>query len=239
MKQKPILILTAVLSFAAGLCSRQQAHAGQPAPEPASRFDHAVRNDFFAGFTGDAAALERAMRTTSRVLAAQPDHAEALVWHGSGLFFQSGQFFRHGDSQRGMELWTKGLQMMDRAVELAPDHIGVRVPRGSTLLTTARFVPPDMAPQLVTRASADFTRTFELQRDRIAAMPEHPKGELLSALAEIHELQGRRDQSRAILEQIVRELAASPYARRASKWLAEGMPGPRERSCIGCHTASN
>lgn len=237
--KKPILLIAAVLSFSAGLCTRNQAHAGQAAAETAPRFDHIVRNDFFAGFNGDSAALERALQITTRVLAAQPDHAEALVWHGSGLFFQSGQSFRQGDNQKGMELWTKGLQMMDRAVELAPDHIGVRVPRGSVLLTTARFVPANMAPQLVARAAADFARTFELQKDRIAAMPSHPKGELLSALAELNELQGKRDDSRALLEQIVREMAGSPYARRASRWLAEGMPGPRERSCIGCHTVSN
>jgi len=53
---------------------------------PPDRFDHVVRNDFFAGFAGDEEALERAMKVSGETLAANPEHAEALVWHGAGLY---------------------------------------------------------------------------------------------------------------------------------------------------------
>ena len=71
------------------------------------------------------------MATCERYLAANPNHAEALVWHGSGLVFRAGEAFRQGDAVRGGELWMRGLEEMRRAVELEPDNVGVRVPRGA------------------------------------------------------------------------------------------------------------
>lgn len=47
--------------------------AGMLAQEPA-RFDHTVRNQFFAGFAGDAAALAEAMKISGETLAAEPGH---------------------------------------------------------------------------------------------------------------------------------------------------------------------
>ncbi len=60
------------------------------------RFDMLVRSDFFAGFAGDRERLARAMATCERYLAENPAHAEALVWHGSGLLFQAGRRLRAG-----------------------------------------------------------------------------------------------------------------------------------------------
>ncbi|MGH9672280.1 MAG: hypothetical protein ACRD44_03800, partial [Bryobacteraceae bacterium] len=77
------------------------------------RFDYKVRDDFFAGFLGNTEALDRAMKTTEKVLAANPKHAEAMVWHGSGVYFQASHAFQQGDRQKGIELATKGMQMMD------------------------------------------------------------------------------------------------------------------------------
>ena len=106
------------------------------------RFDMQVRNDFFTGFGGDAAALERGMKACEQVLAQNPKHAEALVWHGGGLFYMSGQLFRKGDMSKGMELYERGLTEMNDAVALAPENVGVLIPRGATLLTASRTMPP-------------------------------------------------------------------------------------------------
>ena len=46
------------------------------------RFDFKVREDMFAGMDGDTAAFDRAMKLITDTLAADPDHAEALVWRG-------------------------------------------------------------------------------------------------------------------------------------------------------------
>jgi hypothetical protein len=232
--KKTLLAIAACFSFLAGFCTPRQIQAQSPAP----RFDHVVRQDFFAGLGGDPAAMERAMKQAEAVLAAQPGHAEALVWHGAGLFFQSGQAFRAGENAKAQELWGRSLEEMDRAVSLAPDSIGVRIPRGATLLTAARFVPPQFAKPLWDRAAEDYSRVFELQRHRIATMPTHSKGELLSGLAEAWTLTGRAADAQPLLERMVREMANTPYARRSAEWQEKGMPPAPRRACIGCHEPS-
>ena len=86
----------------------------------AERFDFKVREDFFKGFAGDRAAFDRGMKTCEDILATNPKHAEALVWHGGGVFYQSGQLFAKGDATKGMELYNRGLKEMEDAVALGP-----------------------------------------------------------------------------------------------------------------------
>jgi hypothetical protein len=96
-----------------------------------ARFDHKVRDLFFAGFAGDKESMAKAMTLSEATLKENPDHAEALVWAGSGIFFQSTEKFRTGDMAAGMALFQKGTGMMDRGAALEPKSIGVRIPRGS------------------------------------------------------------------------------------------------------------
>ena len=63
----------------------------QNTPDPSPRFDEIVRADFFAGFRGDAARLEKGMKRCEEELATNPTNADALVWHGAGLMFMAGQ----------------------------------------------------------------------------------------------------------------------------------------------------
>ena len=55
------------------------------------RFDFKVREDMFAGMDGDFIAFDRAMKLIADTLAREPDHAEALVWWGTGRLFMAGQ----------------------------------------------------------------------------------------------------------------------------------------------------
>src|SRR3989442_4226432 len=108
------------------------------------RFDMIVRQDFFAGFAGNKEALARGMKVTEEMLAKEPNHAEAGVWHGSGLLFLSGAAFQNGDAQNGMKLWQQGLGEMEQAVRLAPNNVGVLIPPGATLITSSRLTPPEI-----------------------------------------------------------------------------------------------
>ncbi|MBM3740954.1 MAG: hypothetical protein FJW39_34885 [Acidobacteria bacterium] len=151
----------------------------------AERFDHVVRNDFFLGFAGNQEALARGMKTCEKILAEDPNHSEALVWHGSGLWGQAGAAFQRGDREAGMELSQKGLAEMDKAVALAPDNIGVRIPRGASLLAGARAMRDSpFRRSLFERALSDHQRAYELQKEHIDGLGDHPKGELLFALAD-------------------------------------------------------
>jgi tetratricopeptide (TPR) repeat protein len=233
MARKPLIVLTGAVSFLLGMCSTPSARSQEPA-----RFDKAVRNDLFAGFAGDREAFERGRKHAKETLDRNPKHAEAMVWLGTATFFESGQAFQKGDLQRAGELWEESMRLMDGAVELEPDNIAVRIPRGSAALAASRMVPPEMAAGLIERASADYQKAYELQKFRLATMGVHPKGELLSGLADAFEQQGEKDKSRALLETIVKEMEGTPYAKRAGKWLSGATLTPQERRCIGCHNES-
>lgn len=202
------------------------------------RFDHQVRNDYFAGFGGDAAALERALAKTSAVLAAQPNHAEAMVWHGSGVFYQSSQYFRAGDQQKGIEAFSKGVAMMDKAVELAPNDIGVRIPRGAVLLQSSLYMPENVARPLIEKGLSDYARCYELQKSGLDTMGEHPKGELLFGIADAHRRLGNNAAAEEYFQLVVKTMPGTGYARRANVWLTTRTLTPAQVRCAGCHVDS-
>jgi hypothetical protein len=203
------------------------------------RFDNLVRADFFAGLAGDAAALERAIRLTEATLAQDPRHAEALVWHGSGLLFLAGQSFEKGDLVKGAALWERGLKEMDEAVGLQPDNVGVLIPRGATLLEASRTLPiPARSRELLARGVADYEEVLRLQEPYFGMLPVHAKGELLFGLAEGTHRLGQTDAARGHFIRLLNETKGSPYESKAAEWL-KGTPSAKSSAaspCVGCHT---
>ena len=203
-----------------------------------NRFDMKVRNDFFAGFTGNADALARGMKACEEALAQDPKNAEAMVWHGAGTFYQSGQSFQAGDMAKGQELWQRGLGEMDAAVEIAPDNVAVRVPRGAVLLTASHNLPnPAMAQPLIEKGLTDYARALEIQKTRFDSLGTHPRGELLIGLADGNARLGNDEQAKLYFDRIRAALPGTPYAASADKWLATKTLAPREAGCLGCHVA--
>jgi tetratricopeptide (TPR) repeat protein len=200
------------------------------------RFDFLVRNDFFAGFSGDAAALDRGMKACEQILAQSPNHAEAMVWHGGGLFFMSGQFFRKGDPNKGMELYQRGLKEMDDAVALAPTNVGVLIPRGATLLTGSRFMPPgEQASKLLMQGLTDFEKVYDLQSSYFDTLSGHARGELLFGLAEGYLRAGNEAKAREYFEKLVAAGSAVGHYTEAKAWLETGKLDPKQAACTGCH----
>jgi tetratricopeptide (TPR) repeat protein len=217
------LILAASLTLAVGLA--------------ADRFDHVVRNDFFLGFAGNEAALDRAMKTTEETLAENPKHPEALVWHGAGLLFRSGKLFRKQDFQNAMPLYQRGLEEMDAAVTLAPDHIGVRIPRGAAMMGAARNIPdPDGARPLFERAASDFQHVYDLQVSYLDKLGDHPKGELLVGLADTYYRLGDENKARVYFEKLLAMGKASGHEGEAKEWLATNKLS-KPVTCAGCHVS--
>jgi len=203
----------------------------------ADRFDKVVRNDFFLGFSGNDAALDRAMAITETTLAENPKYAEALVWHGSGLLFRSGRLFRAQDFQNAMPLYERGLKEMDQAVEMAPDHLGVRIPRGAALMVAARSTPdPTRARPLFERAASDFQAAYDLQTSYLDQLGDHPKSELLMGLADTYYRLGEESKARTYFEKLLAMGKASPHEAEAKEWLATKKLSAPVR-CIGCHVS--
>jgi tetratricopeptide (TPR) repeat protein len=211
--------------------------AALPRAQAPGRFDYLVRTDFFAGFAGDEARLKKAMEACEHALAENPTHPEALVWHGAGLVFQAGGAFQKGDMQTGGELWTRGNGEMDRAVELAPDNVGVLIPRGALLLQATRNMPPAMAAPLVEKAIGDYERTLALQTadGSFARLGDHPKGELLFGIAEGYARLGKPEKARSYFERLTADAPASGQTPKAREWLTSGSLPPTGLGCVGCH----
>ena len=220
--------LTVLIVMAAGILSSQE------------RFDNKVRGYFFAGFSGDAASLGKGMKICETMLAENPKHAEAMVWHGAGLFYQAGQAFQKGDMQNGQEMWTRGLKEMDEAVALAPDNLGVRIPRGAVLLTASHYVPgPEMAKPLIEKGLTDFEKAYELQSAQFDSMGTHPRGELLIGLADSYSRLGNQEKAQEFFERIQKDLKGTPYEKSAKIWLETKTLAPAQAGCMGCHTAAS
>jgi tetratricopeptide (TPR) repeat protein len=201
------------------------------------RFDMIVRQDFFAGFAGNKEALARAMKVTEDTLASNPNHAEARVWHGSGILYSSGEAFRNGDPQTGMKLWQQALDEMEQAVRLAPNNPGVVIPRGATLITASRFVPPNLGAPILQTGVSDFEHVLKLQEGKFPQLSVHARGELLTGLADGWSRLGDNNKAREYFERIARDLKGSVYEQKANAWL-ENKPeakAPGFFNCSGCH----
>lgn len=203
-----------------------------------ARFDHKVRELYFAAFAGDKEALAKAMAITEDTLKENPDHAEALVWHGGGVFFQSAEKFRAGDMQTGMEMYKRGTGMMDRAVELAPTAIGVRIPRGSAYLAASRAMPPQIGAPLLEKGVADFEASWEMQKDDLAHFSQHSIGELWFGIAEGNARLGKKERATEFFTRIQQKLPNTPWAEKAGKWLGGETLTAKDGQCVGCHMGS-
>jgi hypothetical protein len=209
-----------------------------PDPQQSDRFDYLVRADYFRGIAGDQAAFDRAMKTCEDALAKDPRNAQAMVWHGAGVLFLGGQAFRRGDFNNGTALWNRGLKQMDDAVALAPDEVGVLIPRGATLLSAARHQPSQEAARaILVKGVGDYEKVLLIQQPYFQALPVHARCELLTGLAKGWHQLGETEKSRGYFQRIVQECVGSDYAEEASSWLSHIASGkPQESStCHGCH----
>ena len=223
--QRFLLTVSAILGFALGMA------------RGAERFDHTVRVDIFSGMNGDAVAMNRALDKIEATLAAEPKHAEAIVWRGAAVFFQSGQAFQKQDSQKGMELYMRAMADFDQAGKLAPDSLGVLIPRAAVLMSAALQAKGNpMTKQWVTTALADYERVREMQKDTFAGLSQHSRGELLQGLANGYRLLGDEAKANLYFERIQKEMPSTPYAKRAAIWFETKTLTPAQSSCIGCHT---
>jgi hypothetical protein len=207
-----------------------------PAPDPKEeRFDLLVRDDFFAALLeNDPVALDRAMKLCEDTLARDPKHSEAMVWHGGGLILRAGTAFRAGKKDDGMKLWMAGMEEMDRAVLLAPDSIGTRIPRGAVLLAASPFVPEPERSRLLDKGIGDYERVLQLQSAYFDTLSRHARTQLLFGLADGWSRRGDQARARGYFER-VREIAGgNAYGKRAAAYLA-GDTSPAPVACGGCH----
>jgi hypothetical protein len=201
---------------------------------PPARFDEQVRQDFFDGVRGDDAALARARKLCDDTLAANPSYPEAMVWHGAIVMWDSALKFRAGDRAAGIALYQQALGEMDHAVELAPNDVGVRIPRGAVLLAMAPFTPEPEKAKLLQRGIADYETTLAAQSAYFAKLSLHSREQLLYGLTDAYAAVGEQAKARALYARMARDAAGSELLPRA-KTRAEGGSVTGPTPCQQCH----
>lgn len=214
-----------------GAAARERSH-----PQESVRFDNQVRELFFSGYAGDQASLDRGMKLCEDELAKNPKHPEAMVWHGAGLVFVSGQVFRKGDFKQGLEMRGRGLKEMDDAVALNPGVVEVLIPRGAVLLSTSHYVrDPEAAKAMLKKGVDDYEKVLKIQAPDFLQRPLHSRGELLFGLAEGWYRLGNLEEARQYFARTVKEAAGSGPDKQAREFLEKGSL-PKDINCVGCHT---
>lgn len=206
-------------------------------PEPQTRFDALVRNDFFAGMMGDEARLDRGMKFCEDILAKDAKHAEALVWHGGGLIARAAQAYRKGENKLGDSLWQRGLNEMDQAVKFEPDNMAVKIGRSATLIGLAQSGWDSSAASrgLLLSALNDYEKVYESQKPFFLKIGIHSRGELLFGLASGWSILGEREKTLKYLRLIVENCSGTKYETEARRWLATDAATPVQHDCGGCH----
>jgi hypothetical protein len=219
---------------------RAQAYGAQEggAPRAAPRFDSLVRDDFFAGMMGDAARLERGMKFTEEILAANPKHADALVWHGGGLLARAARAYAKGDAVAGDTLWNRGLKEMNDAAAFEPDNMRVKIGRSATLIGLAQsgWDPSDAEGRaLLQSAVNDYEKVYQWQKPFFHKLSMHSRGELLFGLASGWSILGERGKALKYLRLITEECRGTKYEREARRWLGITPLPVVQHDCTGCH----
>jgi len=197
-------------------------------------FDTKVRADFFDGLRGDSAALDRVVKVCEDTLAGQPNHTEAMVWHGAALIGRAGVAFRSGDAATGLALFAKGQGEMDRAVELDPTNLGVRIPRGAVSLVAAPFASEPIKTQLIQHGVADFEVGLAGQTPYFAKLSLHAREQLLYGLTDGYAALGDAAKAQAMFRRMTVDAAGSSLLARAKARAAgQAVAGPTP--CQECH----
>ncbi len=231
-RNKWLMMLAGAVAFGFGFLSTVRS---APADE---RFDLKIRNDFFAGFAGDSDALASGMKKCETALAENPKNAEALVWHGAGLYYQGGLEYGNGDQQKGLALVQRGMGEMAHAVQLEPDNVAVLIPRGSAVLQSTLYMPEgEIQQQMIKLGLGDYKHTYELQSKYFDTLGVHPRGELMSGIANAEWHLGNTEEAQRWFQLIATQLKGSEYQTRADKWLKTKSLDREESQCYGCHTA--
>jgi hypothetical protein len=215
--------------------SRTQ-EGGKPGAAP--RFDALVRDDFFAGMMGDTARLERGMKFTEEILAANPKHADALVWHGGGLLARAAQAYAKGDASAGDSLWNRGVKEMNDAAALEPDNMRVKIGRSATLIGLAQSGWDSSDAEghaLLLSALKDYEKVYQWQKPFFRKMSMHSRGELLFGLASGWSILGERRKAQKYLRLIIEECQGTKYEREAERWLGITPLPVVQHDCTGCH----
>ncbi len=168
-------------------------------PDPPWVAPAGTADDFAEGLAGDEAALGRAIENSKRLLEANPDDANIAAWHGYGLTVQCGRFFEEGKSREGIEMWSRGLELINRSIDRDPGLVVARLFRARSAYETSRHDPDPQRSGDAARQAAEDLETVLGAWPADAALPDPDwkRTDLHGWLADVYEKLGDKERAKA------------------------------------------
>jgi tetratricopeptide (TPR) repeat protein len=194
--------------------------AAEGGHEASARFYEAALPVYLRAVSGEAAALAELKQKCVEQLEAEPQHTMALAFHGATLVYECGPHFEGGDFQKGMLLWSSGMDKLNRAVKSDRKDPWVRLLRGTTYVEVWQHDP--MSGQKLAQESAeDLDFALAALPDLLGHMELESRGNLLYKLALAWEHIGEMERAREQMQHLLEAAADSTLADPARSWLAE------------------
>lgn len=219
-----LIAAIAVGSAGAAVAQERPEHAAPTGRE----FEYAARQHYFAGvFRNDREAFDRGKEIIRRRLSENPEDYEGLLWHGSYTATEGVWAFQEGDEARGWKLWEEGVSAMARAVDLEPLDFGVRVGRGSRLvsagLNEVRIFPTDdleFHKRILETGLADMELAYAIGQPMWGELGPHERGQMLLLLAQGNAAIGKTERARRFAAECIEHTQGTRYEGEARKFLA-------------------
>lgn len=197
-----------------------------------------VREDLFAGFVDDDfARYELGEKKVLEYLAETPGRPEAMAWMVGGKLYRASRAFRDGKPAEGDALVREATEWMETAAANAPDNVGVHATLGGSVVQLANKLPEKYYAPLMQRARVHFAKLYSVQGRALPQLPLHIKGELLAGVAETEFRVGDRARANEALNEIIKEMPDTAYAKSAAAWLEAPEKVTRDTKlvCQSCH----
>jgi hypothetical protein len=211
------------------------AQSARPANVPIHTW---VREDMFAGFIDDDfVRYQRGEQKVAEYLAETPPRPEAMAWMAGGKLYRASRAFRERKTAEGDRLIGEAMALMDQSAAAAPENVGVHAVLGGSIVQIANKLPEKYYAALMQRGRTHFAKLYSVQSQAVPQLPLHIKGELLGGMAETEFRVGDRTRATELLNQIIKEMPDTAYARNAATWLASPELVTRDSKlvCQSCH----
>ena len=164
------------------------------------------------GVEGDKKAVKRARNLFEKLLELEPQNAEALAWYGSVLTLR-GRDVLFPVSK--LSYVNNGIEKMDKAVELAPDNISVRMIRANNSLNLPGVF------HRIEIAITDFEHLLTLREKRQEEFSKSLLAKIFLGLGSAYEKKEDTNKARENWQKAVEVLPDSMEAEMARRLLEE------------------
>lgn len=162
------------------------------------------------GVEGDKEAVKKAEKVLKKLIDLEPKDAEAYCWYGSVLTLK-GKYAWFPLNK--MKYVNKGIKEMDKAIELAPDNVTVRMIRANNSLSL-----PDMFHR-TDIAITDFEHLISMKEKNPGSFEEDLLAEILLNMGKAYKKKGDLLKARENWQKVIETAPESEEALEAKELL--------------------